>query len=170
MGVRSVWFAMALLAPNLLTAASATSTPTTAAPVTAPSNKAGAAHHPSRHPLGGMPESARDYYATVYGVDELSAQLTDSGALVRFTFRVVDATKAQALQDRAASPNMVDTASQAVLSIPVMDKVGPLRQAMPAQNGKSYWMTFSNKGGPVKAGHRVSVVIGTVRIDGLIVQ
>ena len=117
-----------------------------------------------------MPESARDYYATVYGVDELSAQLTDSSALVRFTFRVVDANKAQALQDRAASPNMVDTASQAVLTIPVMDKVGPLRQAMPAQNGKSYWMTFSNKGSPVKAGHKVSVVIGTVRIDSLIVQ
>jgi len=29
---------------------------------------------------------------------------------------------------------------------------------------------FSNKGSVVKAGHRVSVVIGQVRIDGLVVQ
>jgi hypothetical protein len=133
--------------------------------------KPGAAtHRVTRHPLGGMPDGARDYYARFLGVDELSAVLTDSGALVRFTYRVVDAPKAQALQDRSASPNMLDHASHAVLFIPVMDKVGPLRQAMPAQNGKTYWMAFSNKGGPVKPGHQVSVVIGSVRIDGLIVQ
>jgi hypothetical protein len=132
---------------------------------------AGAApHHKTRFPVGGMPDSARDYYATLYGVDDLAAQLTESGGLVRFTYRVVDAKKAQALQDRAAQPSMVDVASRAVLSIPVMDKVGPLRQSMPAKNGMSYWMAFSNKGGPVKPGHQVSVVVGSVRIDGLIVQ
>ena len=129
-----------------------------------------AAHHRARFPLGGMPDSARDYYAMVYGVDNLSAQLTDSGALVRFSYRVVDAAKAQALQDRAAQPNMLDEATHAVLVVPVMDKVGPLRQAMAAKNGMSFWMTFSNKGGPVKPGHKVSVVVGSVRIDGLIVQ
>jgi hypothetical protein len=117
-----------------------------------------------------MPDGARAWYAQNYGVDDLSAQLTDAGALVRFSYRVVDAARAQPLQDRAAQPNMLDQASHAVLSIPVMDKVGPLRQSMPARNGMSYWMAFSNKGGPVKAGHRVSVVIGSVRIDGLIVQ
>jgi hypothetical protein len=127
-------------------------------------------HHKSRFPVGGMPDSARDYYAMIYGVDELAAQLTESGALVRFTYHVVDAKKAQALQDRAAQPGMVDEASRAVLSIPVMDKVGPLRQSMPAKQGMSYWMAFSNKGGPVKSGHKVSVVVGAVRIDGLIVQ
>ena len=124
----------------------------------------------SRFPRGGMPDSAREYYSQIYGVDELSAQLTDSGALVRFSFRVVDDTKAQALQDRSAAPQMLDATSRAVLSIPVMDKIGPLRQSMPAKNGKSYWMAFSNKGGPVKSGHAVSVQIGAVRIDGLTVQ
>jgi len=41
---------------------------------------------------------------------------------------------------------------------------------MPVENGKTYWMAFSNKGSLVKPGHRVSVVIGPVRIDGLIVE
>jgi len=31
-------------------------------------------------------------------------------------------------------------------------------------------MVFSNKGNFVKAGHRVSVVIGSIRFDGLMVQ
>ncbi len=166
----------ALIAAALLSAATAglaaqPSQPIPQAQPAATGGKPGAAAHRwSRFPAGGMPNSARDYYATVYGVDELAAQLTESGALVRFTYHVVDATKAQAMQDRGAQPSMLDQVSHAVLSIPVMDKVGPLRQSMPAKNGMSYWMAFSNKGGPVKPGHQVSVVIGSVRIDGLIVQ
>jgi hypothetical protein len=156
---------LALLLPGLIAQA--------AEQQSASGNPGAATHAPprkSRFPVGGMPDGARAWYAQNYGVDDLSAQLTDSGALVRFSYRVVDAAKAQPLQDRAAAPNMLDQASHAVLSIPVMDKVGPLRQSMPAKNGMSYWMAFSNKSSPVKTGHRVSVVIGSVRIDGLIVQ
>jgi hypothetical protein len=130
---------------------------------------AGAAHK-SRFPIGGMPEGARQYYAETYGVDGLAAQLTQSGQLVRFSYHVIDASKAQALQDRASTPNMYDEAVHAVLVVPTMEKVGPLRQSMPAENGMAYWMTFSNRGGLVKVGHKVTVVIGSVRIDGLTVQ
>lgn len=172
------WMTLGLLAvasgaPAVL-AAAAPATTATAAPAKPAAGArpapAAAGHRKTRFPVGGMPNSARDYYASLYGVDELAAQLTESGALVRFTYHVVDATKAQALHDRAAQPSLVDPASHASLSIPVMDKVGPLRQSMPAKNGMTYWMAFSNKGGPVKAGHSVSVVVGSVRIDGLIVQ
>jgi len=41
---------------------------------------------------------------------------------------------------------------------------------MPAQDGKVYWIAFSNKGFPVKKGQRVSVAIGSFKIDGLVVQ
>ena len=151
-------------------APAATPASTATQPVSGKSTAATGAAHKSRFPLGGMPESARNYYAQVYGVDRLAAQLTESDQLVRFTYRVIDASKAQALQDRAATPNMYDEAMHAVLIVPTMEKVGPLRQSMTAENGKSYWMTFSNRGGLVKAGHKVSVVIGSVRIDGLTVQ
>jgi len=144
--------------------------PAKAAKTAATPSKASAPKHKSRFPLGGMPASAHSYYKALYGVDELSVQLTQSDQLVRFTYHVVDASKAQALQDRAATPNMFDEAVHAVLVVPVMEKVGPLRQSMPAKNGMTYWMAFSNRGGVVKAGHKVGVAIGTVRIDGLIVQ
>lgn len=131
---------------------------------TAPSKKT------SRYLAKPMPESARNYYAVYWGIDQLSAKLMESGALIRFNYRIVDATKAQALQDKAASPSMIDEKARVSLVVPTLEKVGPLRQAMAVENGKTYWMAFSNKGGMVKAGHRVSVVIGPVRIDGLVVE
>jgi hypothetical protein len=120
--------------------------------------------------VAGMPGSARDHYATTWGVDQLSARLAESGELVRFNYRVVDAKKAALLVDKAASPSLVDEKAHVALQVPNMEKVGPLRQAMPLENGKSYWIVFSNKGNLVKRGHHVSVVIGPVRLDGLVVQ
>jgi hypothetical protein len=135
------------------------------APVPATSAK-----KPSRYAAGAMPASARQYYQATWGVDQLTVKLAESGQLVRFSYRVVDAAKAQALEDKASSPSMVDHMAHVALSVPVMDKVGALRQTMPAENNKTYWMLFSNNGSKVRSGHRVSVEIGPVRIDGLIVQ
>ncbi len=120
--------------------------------------------------VAGMPNSARSIYALTWGVDQLSAKLAQSGQLVRFNYRVVDAAKAKALNDKASSPYLLDEKAHAVLQVPEMEKVGKLRQSGAPENGKTYWMVFSNKGNLVKAGHRVSVVIGQVRIDGLVVQ
>ena len=124
----------------------------------------------SRYAAEGLPPSARQYYAMIWGVDQLTVKLAESGQLVRFSYRVVDADKAQILEDKASSPSMLDEGAHVALSIPVMDKVGPLRQSMPAETDKTYWMLFSNKGNKVRSGHRVSVVIGSFRVDGLIVQ
>ena len=125
---------------------------------------------PRRYPTGGLPDSARKSYALAWGVDQLSVRLAESGQLVRFDYRVMDVAKAAALNDKTSSPYLLDEKVHAVLKIPTMEKVGPLRQSTPPAIGKSYWMVFSNKGNLVKAGHRVSVVIGPFRVDGLIVQ
>jgi len=124
---------------------------------------------PSHH-AAGMPGSARQFYATTWGVDELSAKLVESGQLVRFNYRVIDKVKAAPFNSRASSPEMLDEVAHVVLQVPTMEKVGPLRQSMPPEEGMVYWILFSNKGEFVKAGHQVSVLIGPVRIDGLIVQ
>lgn len=113
---------------------------------------------------------AKLYYAAAWGVDSLKVSSTASGNLIRFSYRVVDPALAKALGDRGATPYMVGQRSHAVLQIPVMEKVGPLRQSGSATAGKEYWMTFSNKGSPVKQGDRVNVVIGAFRADGLVVE
>jgi hypothetical protein len=125
---------------------------------------------PSRYTAGGMPAGARNYYASTWGVDGLGTQLAESGQLVRFSYRIVNAALAKPLLDKVSNPSLLDERRHAVLSVPQMEKVGPLRQAGPAEAGKTYWVLFSNRGGVVQPGDRVSVVIGSVRIDGLIVE
>ena len=51
-----------------------------------------------------------------------------------------------------------------------MEKVGQLRQTATPENGREYWMVFSNRSHIVKPGNRVTVVIGTFRAQGLVVE
>jgi hypothetical protein len=116
------------------------------------------------------PGSADINYALQWGIDTMQAHQTNSGNLIRFSYRVVDTNKAKVLIDKAAAPLMVSPKANVALQVPVMDKVGPLRQATELEAGKTYWMVFSNKGGFVKVGDRVSVLVGKFRVDGLTVQ
>ena len=109
-------------------------------------------------------------YALQWGVDSLQAHQTNAGNLIRFSYRVIDTSKAKVLIDRTAAPQMLSPRANVALQIPVMDKVGPLRQSTELEPGKVYWMAFSNKGNLVKSGDRVSVVVGAFQVDGLIVQ
>ncbi len=117
-----------------------------------------------------LPERARDYYWAVWGVDNMLVRRTASDNLIRFSYRVTDPSRAKALGDEQAKPFLVDPRSHAVLQIPVMDKVGELRQKGAPQAGKEYWMVFSNKGNLVRAGDRVNIVIGSFHVEGLIVE
>jgi len=113
---------------------------------------------------------AGKYYELVWGVDSLAVKWTESGEVIRFTYRVLDADKAKTLNDKKAEPSLIDPQAQVRLVVPSMEKVGQLRQSSTPQAGKSYWMAFSNKGRLVKRGDRVNVVIGKFRADGLVVD
>ena len=117
-----------------------------------------------------FPRRAQLYYQLDWGVDELTVRSVESGELIRFNFRVLDATKAQPLNDKKSEPFLIDERARVKLVIPSLEKVGQLRQSATPEAGKIYWMAFSNKGGVVKRGDRVSVVIGKFRADGLVVQ
>ena len=117
-----------------------------------------------------LAEKAKQIYASVWGIEDPRVSSTSAGNLIRFSYRVVDATKAMPLADKKQTPYLYGQTSHALLSIPVMEKIGPLRQAMPPENGRDYWMAFSNKGHPVKPGDRVDVIIGSFRADGLLVE
>nr|WP_150696056.1 hypothetical protein [Pandoraea terrae] len=113
---------------------------------------------------------AMAYYDLYGGVEHLRVRRTASGNLVRFSFRVTDPVVASALGDKRATPYLYGQRSHALLQVPVMDKIGPLRQAGPLIGGREYWVVFSNKGDFIRAGDRVNVIIGSFHIDGLLVE
>ncbi len=117
-----------------------------------------------------LTERAKEYYQAVWGVDKLKVSQTASGNLIRFSYRVVEPALAKALGDNKATPRMYGLRSRAVLEVPVMDKIGQLRQTNTVETGKEYWMVFSNKGNLIKPGDRVSVLIGSFHADGLMVE
>ena len=113
---------------------------------------------------------AGTYYRLVWGIEGLSVKSAEAGEVIRFTYQVLDPRKAKTLNDKRFEPSLIDERAHVKLVVPQMDKVGKLRQAVPPEAGKQYWMLFSNKGGYVKRGDRVSVVIGSFRADGLVVD
>jgi hypothetical protein len=95
---------------------------------------------------------------------------TESGELVRFSYRVLNPAKAKQLNDKKSEPALVDPRAGVKLVVPSLEKVGQLRQSSTPESGKNYWMAFSNPKRTVKRGDRVNVVIGTFHAEGLIVE
>ena len=113
---------------------------------------------------------AQMYYEGVWGIDSLKVKYTESGEMIRFSYRVLDPDKAASLNDKKAEPSLIDLQAGVKLVVPQMEKVGKLRQSSTPKAGMSYWMAFSNSGRRVRPGDRVIVEIGHFRADGLMVE
>jgi hypothetical protein len=110
------------------------------------------------------------YYSSVWGVDSLRVKAVESGEIIRFTYRVLDANLAKTLNDKKLEPSLIDPEAGVQLVVPSLEQVGMLRQSSTPEAGKMYWMAFSNSGRRVKPGDRVIVQIGKFRADGLVVE
>lgn len=136
----------------------------------APAAKPAAAAAPYRFQPNRFSRRATMYYGAVWGVDSLSVKLMESGQLIRFSYRILDPDKAKPLNDKKVEPSLIDPDARVQLVVPAVDQVGQLRQSSTPEEGKSYWIAFSNKGTVVKRGDRVDVVIGPFRANGLVVE
>ena len=117
-----------------------------------------------------VPKQALRYYEGVWGVDSLTVKYTESGEIIRFSYRVLEPEKAAALNDKKSEPSLIDPQAGVQLVIPEMEKVGKLRQSSTPIAGKQYWMAFSNSGRRVRPGDRVDIVIGSFHANGLVVE
>jgi hypothetical protein len=106
----------------------------------------------------------------LWGIDDVHVRSTASGSLVRFSYRIVDGDKARLLNSKDATPYLVDEQHGLALQVPVMEQVGQLRQVATPQNGRDYWMAFSNKGRYLTSGNHVTLIVGNLRISGLVVE
>ena len=157
-----------LVGSCLLSVAMAAATDPSGSPAKATQKKpvAAAAHYRPDRFAG----RAGTYYRVVWGVDSLAVKWAESGEVVKFTYRVLDPGRAAALNDKKFEPSLVDPHAGVKLVVPQLENVGQLRQSAPPEEGKAYWMVFSNKGRMVKRGDRVNVVIGGFHADGLVVD
>ena len=157
---RSTALLTGVLAGGLLVSPSGAQSPAPANP--APALRRSLANH--------VPARAHMYYQAVWGVDSLNVKYTESGEIIRFSYRVVDPEKAVTLNDKKTEPSLIDPQAGVKLVVPQMEKLGKLRQTSTPIAGKSYWMAFSNSGRRVKPGDRVIVEIGHFRAEGLVVE
>ena len=136
------------------------------APAKTPSRAVAAVRYvPNRIPM-----RAQMYYQGVWGVDSFKVKYTESGEIIRFSWRVLDPDRAAALNDKKVEPELLDPQAGVKLVVPQLPNVGTLRQSSTPKPGMTYWMAFSNKGRPVKRGDHVDVVIGRFRAEGLVVE
>jgi len=137
---------------------------------TAPAGSPPVSGAPTRYLPNRMARRAVAYYGLTWGVESLSVKSVESGEIIRFSYHVIDADKAKALNDKKSEPFLIDPQAGVKLVVPSLEKVGQLRQSSTPEEGKSYWMAFSNKGRLVKRGDHVNIVIGLFHADGLVVD
>lgn len=125
---------------------------------------------PSHYEPSHFPRRAAMYYQTIWGVDDLSVKVAESGQLIRFSYRILDPTRARVFNDVKIEASLIAPSRRVKLIVPSLEKVGFLRQRNTPESGKRYWMAFSNPRLTVKRGDRVNVVIGQFHADGLVVE
>lgn len=97
--------------------------------------------------------------------------MSAAGHVVDFRYRIVDPEKAARVADRKLKPQLIDQASSLALSVPAAPKVGALRQtSVRPIAGRTYFVLFGNPNQIVKAGSKVTVVIGEFRAENLVVE
>lgn len=126
-----------------------------------------------------MPEAAPDataaedpsvQLAETWGVEVASIRLTANDHMIDYRYKVVDAAKAVDLFKRKIKPQLIHQETGKVLVVPDTAKVGPLRNSNTPLEGRIYWMFFGNAGNLVKAGDKVTVLIGDFRVEDLVVE
>lgn len=125
---------------------------------------------PNHYTPNRMPHRETEISSAVWGVDSFTVKSTESGELIRFSYRVVDGDRAKVLNDKKNEAYLISQDKHVKLVVPSLEKVGQLRQSSTPIQGNTYWMAFSNPGRPVKPGDRVDIEIGQFRVQGLLVQ
>lgn len=105
-----------------------------------------------------------------WGIEIQSIRISAAGYMLDFRYRVIDPEKADPIFNRQTKPYLIDEASGTKLVIASTAKTGPLRPSNKPQADRTYFMLFSNRGGFVKTGNKVTIVIGGFRVKNLVVE
>lgn len=167
-GIATALLAAALLAGASAAARAAEPAPAPSVPVPAPVHKK--RHKGKEDTVTGWRARRGLFFRRNWGVDIIGIRRVSSGLMLRFDYRVIDPERAAALSDKKVKPYVIDEATGTALAVPAMENIGELRQVAPAQADRTYFIIFGNPGGLVKRGGRVTLVIGSLRAEGIVVD
>jgi hypothetical protein len=105
-----------------------------------------------------------------WGVRPLSIRQTADGYMLDFRYRIIDAEKAAPLFGYKIKTYLIDQASGAVMAVPNVPKVGSLRSTRKPIKDRNYAILFANPAKYIKPGNKVTVAIGDLRIENLVVE
>jgi hypothetical protein len=109
-----------------------------------------------------------------WGIQLQPIRLTAAGYMIDFRYRVIDPEKAAPLLSRNVHRYVMVEKSKAILQVPSTEKLGMLRSAVstPAMVKKDriYAALFANPGRHVKAGDKITIVLGEFKAENLMVN
>jgi hypothetical protein len=116
-----------------------------------------------------MKRKAADEVAR-WGIRILHLRLVAENHLLDLRFQVINHEKAATIMSRKHSAYLVDQRTGKALPVPIT-KSGAMRQTtLKPENGREYFMYFSNPGGLVKPGDLMTLAIGDIRIKNIPVE
>lgn len=106
-----------------------------------------------------------------WGISVEGIRLTAAGHMLDFRYRVLDPGKAGRLIHPKMGLLVIEEKSGAELPVPTMAKVGALKQTRSHLHPeRTYSVLFANLNGKVKADAVVTVMLGDLRIEHLVVE
>ena len=124
----------------------------------------------SETPYESTTESAPLVIEETWGIKIVGIRLTAADHMIDFRYHVLDSEKASILLSRQVQPYLIDQSTGTKLFVPRI-KIGPMRQtAVKPPAGRNYVILFGNTNGSVKSGSKVTVVIGDLKIEDLVVE
>lgn len=129
---------------------------------------------PGSHAGSGSVENAGSNDAgSRLGIRMEGLRLSAAGYLLDFRYRVVDPARAAPLLEKKTRPYLLDEASGAQLAVPDTAKLGQLRTTgrnKVVHGDRDYFILFANPGRFVQAGSKMTLVMGDLRIENIIVE
>jgi hypothetical protein len=113
-------------------------------------------------------------YEERWGVEPLGVQLSAAGYMLDFRLKVLDPGKAAPLLVRKTKSHLIVEKTGAVFQVASSPKIGALRATVRTEEmvkqDRIYGTLFANPGRYVKTGDRVTVVMGEMKVEHLVVQ
>lgn len=108
-----------------------------------------------------------------FGIHVETLHLSAAGNMLDFRYRVVDKDKAAALLDSKLRPYLLDEQRGAKFAVPDTPILGQLRQTSrnhAIKTDHSYFILFANPGKFLRAGDKVTLVMGEAKLPDLTIE